>query len=107
LKHVTTKGVIFSGGVLGTVPLLLKLRKSSLPNLSPRVGDMIRSNNEALIVNTSLDKNPELHKGLSIGSILELDETAIWNRSGMEKDPGFGDGLCCQWSVNRVFSKEY
>jgi cholesterol oxidase len=75
-KRINAKGVIFSGGVLGTVPLLLKLRNSSLPNLSPRVGDMIRSNNEALIVNTSIDKNPELHKGLAIGSILELDENS-------------------------------
>jgi cholesterol oxidase len=72
-KRSTSKGVIFSGGVLGTVPLLLKLENSSLPHLSPRVGDMIRTNNEALIVNTSIDKNPEFHKGLAIGSILELD----------------------------------
>ncbi|MCX6247269.1 MAG: GMC oxidoreductase [Bacteroidetes bacterium] len=75
-KRVIAKGIIFSGGVLGTVPLLLKLRRSTLPHLSPRTGDMIRSNNEALIVNTSLDKNPELHKGLAIGSILELDENS-------------------------------
>lgn len=75
-KRITSKGVIFSGGVLGTVPLLLKLGNSSLPHLSPRVGDMIRTNNEALIVNTSIDKNPELHKGLAIGSILELDENS-------------------------------
>jgi len=76
LRSVASNGVIFSGGVLGTVPLLLKLRKSSLPHLSPRVGDMIRTNNEALIVNTSVDKNPELHKGLAIGSILQLDENS-------------------------------
>ncbi len=75
-KRISSKGVIFSGGVMGTVPLLLKLRKSSLPHLSPRVGDMIRSNNEALITNTTIDKNPELHKGLAIGSILELDENS-------------------------------
>jgi cholesterol oxidase len=75
-QKITSNGVIFSGGVLGTVPLLLKLRSSSLPQLSSRVGDMIRSNNEALIVNTSIDKNPELHKGLAIGSIMEPDENS-------------------------------
>ena len=75
-RRITSTGVIFSGGVLGTVPLLLKLRKSSLPHLSSRVGDMVRSNNEALIVNTSLDKDPELHKGLAIGSIMEPDENS-------------------------------
>jgi cholesterol oxidase len=75
-QTITSNGVIFSGGVLGTVPLLLKLRNSSLPHLSPRVGDMVRSNNEALIVNTTIDKDPELHKGLAIGSIMELDENS-------------------------------
>jgi cholesterol oxidase len=75
-KRIRTKGLIFSGGVLGTVPLLVRLKKTTLPALSPRVGDMIRSNNEALIVNTSLSRNPEFHKGLAIGSILELDENS-------------------------------
>ncbi len=75
-KSVKAKGVIFAGGVLGTVPLLLKLRKTSLPGLSPRIGDMIRTNNEALIYNTSTDKTLELHKGIAIGSILEIDENS-------------------------------
>ena len=75
-KRITSRGVIFSGGVLGTVPLLLKLKSSSLPGLSPRLGDMVRSNNEALIVNTSIDKDPEFHKGLAIGSIMEADENS-------------------------------
>jgi cholesterol oxidase len=46
---VTARGVIFSGGVLGTVKLLLKLKKTSLPDLSERIGDVIRTNNESLI----------------------------------------------------------
>jgi cholesterol oxidase len=69
-------GVIFSGGVMGTIPLLLKLKKTTLPGLSSRVGHMIRTNNEALIYNTSIDKTLELHKGIAIGSILELDENS-------------------------------
>jgi cholesterol oxidase len=75
-KTIKTKGVIFAGGVLGTIPLLLKLKETTLPGLSPRVGDMVRTNNEALIVNTSTDKTLELHKGIAIGSILELDENS-------------------------------
>lgn len=77
-KNHTVKsgGVVFSGGVMGTVPLLLKLKKTTLPGLSSRVGHMIRTNSEALIYNTSIDKTLELHKGIAIGSILELDENS-------------------------------
>ncbi|MGB1308074.1 MAG: GMC oxidoreductase [Oceanihabitans sp.] len=71
---VTTKGVIFSGGVMGTVPLLLKLKKASLPNLSPAVGKNIRTNNESLLLVTSTNKNPkDFSKGIAIGSILHTD----------------------------------
>ncbi len=73
-QTVKAGGVIFSGGVMGTIPLLLKLKGTTLPGLSSRVGHMIRTNNEALIYNTSIDKTLELHKGIAIGSILELDE---------------------------------
>lgn len=74
---VTTKGVIFSGGVMGTVPLLLKLKKTSLPNLSDAVGKNIRTNNESLLLVTSTDKNPkDFSKGIAIGSILHTDENS-------------------------------
>lgn len=74
---VTVKGVIFSGGVMGTVPLLLELKKKSLPNLSDRVGCNVRTNNESLILITSTDKNPkDYSKGLAIGSILHTDENS-------------------------------
>jgi len=75
-KTLTTQSVIFAGGVLGTIPLLLKLKKKSLPNLSPQVGEMIRTNNEALIFDVTHDKEKNLSKGIAIGSILELDENS-------------------------------
>ena len=46
-KRVFCKGVIFSGGVLGTVQLLLSLKDSSLPHLSDKVGCRERTNSEA------------------------------------------------------------
>jgi cholesterol oxidase len=61
---------------MGTVPLLLKIKKSTLPNLSHRIGDMIRTNNEALIYTTTTDKTLDLHKGIAIGSILQIDENS-------------------------------
>ncbi len=56
------KGVIFSGGVLGTVDLMLKLKKTSLPHLSSTLGETVRTNNEALILNTSLSKKFDFSK---------------------------------------------
>lgn len=75
-RKITTKGVIFSGGVLGTVKLLLKLKLKSLPGLSDRVGDDIRTNNETLISVSSLDRNKNVSKGVAIGSILHTDENS-------------------------------
>ena len=76
LKTISSNGIIFSGGVLGTIPLLLNLKETSLPNLSSKVGDDIRSNNEALILNVTLDKQKDLSKGIAIGSIIELDKNS-------------------------------
>ncbi len=76
-KRVKTGGVIFSAGVLGTIPLLLKLKDKSLKNLSNKVGDMIMTNNEALILNTTYRKNsPDYSEGIAIGSILKVDENS-------------------------------
>lgn len=74
---VTAKGVIFSGGVMGTVPLLLKLKDTSLPKLSKMVGGNVRTNNESLLLITSTDKNAkDFSKGLAIGSVLHTDENS-------------------------------
>lgn len=77
-ESIQAGGVIFSGGVLGTVPLLLKLKaKGSLPNLSDMVGCNIRTNNESLLVVTSTERNgKDYTKGVAIGSILDVDENS-------------------------------
>jgi cholesterol oxidase len=75
-KKIKTKAVIFSGGVLGTVNLLLKLKNKSLPNLSDQVGCDIRTNNETLISVSTLDQKKNLSKGVAIGSILHTDENS-------------------------------
>jgi len=72
-KKLTTKGLIFSGGVIGTVPLLLKLKTSGLPLLSDKVGAGIRTNSESLVGITSFDKRAEFSDGIAIGSILKID----------------------------------
>ncbi len=70
----TCSGVVFSGGVLGTVKLLLKLKKRSLPNLSDRVGSRIRTNSESLVGVTTLDKDRVFSDGIAISSVLHTDE---------------------------------
>jgi cholesterol oxidase len=75
-KEFTAKGVIFSGGVLGTIKLLLKLKTKSLPLLSDKVGDDIRTNNETLISVSSLDKSKNLSRGVAIGSLLHTDDNS-------------------------------
>ncbi|MFZ5941508.1 MAG: GMC oxidoreductase [Bacteroidota bacterium] len=73
-QTISTRGVILSGGVLGTVRLLLNMKKSCLPDLSDQTGNFIRTNNESLILVTSRDKTKDFSKGIAIGSIFPPDE---------------------------------
>ncbi len=75
-RRFTARNIIFSGGVLGSVDLLLKLKASpeGLPRLSERVGDQVRTNSEALIGVVTPRRDKDLSKGIAIGSILHTDE---------------------------------
>jgi cholesterol oxidase len=77
-RTFTADRVVLSGGVMGTVPLLLRMKEDDacLPALSPRVGDMVRTNNEALIGVVSPDPNEDFSKGVAITSILHTDEVS-------------------------------
>ena len=84
------RGVVFSGGVIGTVPLLLKLKKKRLPRLSNQIGCQLRTNNEALISVTSLDKkSKDYSKGLAIGSIFHIDSNTTVEPVRYGKGSGF------------------
>jgi len=67
--------VVFAGGVMGTMPLMLKMREDpdGLPGLSERLGDFVRTNSEALIGVVSPRKDIDFSKGLAITSILHTD----------------------------------
>lgn len=73
-SYFKAQNIIFSGGVMGTVKLLLKLKEKSLPNISHRIGHNILTNNEALIFSVSEDSTKDLSKGIAIGSILDVDD---------------------------------
>ncbi|MCI0472940.1 MAG: GMC family oxidoreductase N-terminal domain-containing protein, partial [Ignavibacteria bacterium] len=72
-KYVNAKAVIVSAGVLGTVRLLLDMKRKYLPGLSKNVGNFIRTNNESLILIDSQDYSKDFSKGVAIGSIFPPD----------------------------------
>ncbi len=75
-QRVQARGVILSAGVMGTIKLLLNLRdvKKSLPHLSPRLGDMVRTNSEALLGSLARKSDINYSEGVAISSIFNPDE---------------------------------
>ena len=71
---VRARRVIFSAGVMGTMKLLLNLRESSLPNISPRLGEKVRTNSEALLGSVARSSDVEYSQGIAISSIFNADE---------------------------------
>jgi cholesterol oxidase len=69
-----SKGLVMSGGVLGTMDLLLKQKYATqtLPNLSDTLGEQIRTNSESLCGVHSYDK--KLNNGIAISSVFNPDD---------------------------------
>jgi cholesterol oxidase len=79
-RHVRARNVIFSAGTLGTLSLLFNCREvnHTLPRISTRLGDIVRSNSEALLGMMSPDKQTDYSKGIAITSIFRADQkTAV------------------------------
>jgi len=68
--RLRAKRVIVAAGVLGTVELLLKNRDQhrTLPAISARLGDFVRTNGESLLGATSFDAHRDLSRGIAIGA---------------------------------------
>ena len=75
-RQIRASGIVISGGVMGTLKLLLNLKKSSLPKLSDKLGHDIRTNNETLVSVSTLNNELNLSKGVAIGSILHTDDNS-------------------------------
>lgn len=75
-KKFTADRVVFSGGVLGTIDLLLKMKDDprGLPRLSERLGTMIRTNSESLLSVVTDRRDLDFSKGVAITSILHTDD---------------------------------
>jgi cholesterol oxidase len=73
-RSFTCKGLVVSGGVLGTLDLLLKQKHlyKTLPHLSNKLGDNLLTNSEMLSGVVAADR--KLNHGLAISSVFNPDE---------------------------------
>ncbi|NVJ56243.1 MAG: GMC family oxidoreductase [Vibrionaceae bacterium] len=74
ITQIKTRGVVVSAGVMGTVPLLLRMRDQhkTLPNISSLLGRQVRTNSETLTTANDMDAN--VSEGLSISSFISVDK---------------------------------
>jgi cholesterol oxidase len=84
----TARGVVVAAGPLGTNTLLANCRHSgSLPGLSPRLGDLVRTNSEAILAVTAPDDGIDYSERVAITSSIYPDpdthiETVVYGRAG-------------------------
>lgn len=72
-SEITARGVIFAGGTLGTNELLANCKHGgSLPRISDRLGDVVRTNSET-ILNVRLPKDLETWRDVAASSSIHLD----------------------------------
>lgn len=70
-----SRGVVVSAGVLGTLKLLMDNKdKGHLPHLSQELGNIVRTNSEALLAIRIKDKDINVCDGVCIGSSIHVDE---------------------------------
>jgi cholesterol oxidase len=74
---IRCRGVVVSAGVMGTVPLLLKMRDGTrtLPNISSWLGQQVRTNSETLITANNLSH--EVWEGPSATSMMAVDDDTV------------------------------
>jgi cholesterol oxidase len=76
-EQVRARHVIVAAGVLGTLELLFRCRDitRSLPRLSRRLGDRVRTNSEAIMGAVSRPSSPDYSQGIAITSVAAIDAT--------------------------------
>ncbi len=74
-RRIRARNVIVAAGALGTMRLLFRCRDvtGSLPRLSPRLGDIVRTNNESLLGVIARDDKADFSQGIAITSIMHAD----------------------------------
>lgn len=72
-RTFTADHVVFAGNALGTQRLLHRLRERSLPRLSPRLGELSRTNSEAVLSARLRDPRADVTPGTAITSSYHPD----------------------------------
>ena len=73
-RTVTAGQVVVAGNALSTQRLLHELRLTTLPELSPRIGELSRTNSEAVLTARSMRKDADYTPGVAITSSFHPDE---------------------------------
>lgn len=70
----TARGVVFAGGTLGTNELLVNCKlNGSLPNISDRLGELVRTNSES-VLNVRLPTDMETWRDVTASSCVKMDD---------------------------------
>jgi cholesterol oxidase len=74
-SRARARNVIVSAGTIGTLELLFRCREvtKSLTNISPRLGDRVRTNSENILGVTARERDVDYSKGIAITSIFSAD----------------------------------
>ena len=75
-SRVRARNVIVSAGTIGTLELLFHCREitKSLTQISPRLGERVRTNSENILGVTARGRDVDFSKGIAITSIFSADE---------------------------------
>jgi cholesterol oxidase len=75
-RVITARGVVLSAGVIGTVNLLLRCRDvtASLPALSTRLGEAVRTNCETILAVTTRESDADFSHGIALTSGFYADD---------------------------------
>ncbi|MFE3189803.1 GMC oxidoreductase [Nocardia sp. NPDC059240] len=87
VREFTARGIVVAAGALGTNELLAACkRRGSLPDLSDRLGDVVRTNDESIPAATTSVRDSDYRSDIAITSSIFLDDhTHITNNT-------YGDG---------------
>ena len=74
-KKFQSRGVVVAAGVIGTLELLMNSKENGgLPDISDKLGHMVRTNSEVLLGLTVKDRDEDLCHGVSITSGLFVND---------------------------------
>ncbi|MGO9788808.1 MAG: FAD-dependent oxidoreductase [Solirubrobacteraceae bacterium] len=73
-RRLTARGVIVAAGALGTTKLLFSCKlRGSLPDISDRLGYLVRTNSESILAVTAADDTRDFTRGVAITSSVHPD----------------------------------